>query len=143
MPALVLIALVALVVLMPRKALGYIAGKPVELELVAIAPGKYLSAPAAHAFKRMQDAARAAGVVFQVNSAFRTMAQQMTLWQAYLAGGNLAAEPGFSNHQNGIAVDIESAGGTNAAFKWLTANAHRFGFKRTVSSEPWHWEYSA
>lgn len=26
-------------------------------------------------------------------------------------------------------------------FAWLEANARRFGFKRTVTGEPWHWEY--
>ena len=26
-------------------------------------------------------------------------------------------------------------------FWWLKKNAHTFGFRNTVKSEPWHWKY--
>ncbi len=59
-----------------------------------------------------------------------------------------AAKPGWSNHQSGIAVDIRvhltvvmlAENKTSKEYRWLKANAARFGFKRTVKSEPWHWE---
>lgn len=61
------------------------------------------------------------------------------------------AQPGKSNHGNGIALDLNTGGypsypGTpflegGKIMKWLTENAHRFGFIRTVKSEAWHWEY--
>lgn len=64
------------------------------------------------------------------------------LQAAYKAGGgNLAARPGYSNHQGGIAVDVGVGGTASAVYRWLAANAGRFGFVRTVKSEPWHWEY--
>jgi LAS superfamily LD-carboxypeptidase LdcB len=93
----------------------------------------------------MSSAARAAGVTLSVNSSFRDMSHQQALYAGLLAGTrkDVVAMPGFSLHQSGRAVDVESAGGTNTAFLWLTANAAKFGFKRTVPSEPWHWEYSA
>jgi len=25
--------------------------------------------------------------------------------------------------------------------RWLERNARRFGFRRTVPTEPWHWEW--
>lgn len=126
-------------------AVGYLGGKAVKLTLSDIGHGgKQLSFPAAFAFLEMEKAANADGVTFQVNSAFRTMQEQDSLYAAYRAGtGNLAAPPGYSNHQNGIAVDIDSAADHGAAFNWLTANADRFHFRRTVPSEPWHWEFYA
>ena len=94
----------------------------------------------AAAWKRMKAAAAANGVHLKLNSGFRTMQEQQTLYQMYLAGtGNLAAHPGHSNHQNGIALDIDVAG--QAAYDWMHAHGPSFGFERTVPSEPWHWEY--
>jgi hypothetical protein len=55
---------------------------------------------------------------------------------------NLAARPGYSNHQDpsgSQAIDIHQA--TGARYVWLKKHANRFGFIRTVGSEPWHWEY--
>jgi LAS superfamily LD-carboxypeptidase LdcB len=127
-----------------------IQGQQVTLTLVAIGGGYYLSEPAASAFLQMQAAAAAQGVTLHVNSAWRTNAQQKVFrdaYEAWLAAGQpepkvaQAASVGWSNHEVGRATDIETEGGTNDAFAWLNGNAARFRFKRTVSSEPWHWEY--
>lgn len=121
---------------------GYEDGTPYPLKLSPIGEGFFLRADAALAFLRMAAEARKAGVTLKINTAFRRMVEQVRLYEAYLNGaGALAARPGYSNHQNGIAVDIETGGGRNAAYLWLTQNASRFGFKRTVPSETWHWEY--
>ena len=57
-------------------------------------------------------------------------------------GFNLAAKPGRSNHQSGIAFDIALAGADgNPVYEWLKRNAAAHGFIRTVNKEPWHWEY--
>ncbi len=59
-----------------------------------------------------------------------------------LPGFNTAAKPGFSKHQNGIAFDLSVAGGDgNPTYEWLKRHATSFGFVRTVSREPWHWEF--
>ena len=59
--------------------------------------------------------------------------------------GNLASKPGYSNHQNGIAFDLNTSGsggtGTGTVYNWLKENSWKFGFIRTVRSEHWHWEY--
>jgi len=85
----------------------------------------------------MKRAADAAGIYLGLNSGFRTMAEQQYLYGCYLSGrcngGNLAARPGYSNHQSGTAVDVTTSGR-------LAANASRFGFVRTVPSEAWHYE---
>ncbi|RME73706.1 MAG: hypothetical protein D6785_16765 [Planctomycetota bacterium] len=105
----------------------YIDGKPVKIET-------------ALAYMRMAEAAAQSGINLRLNSGFRTYGKQKALYHAYLSGrGNLAAPPGYSNHQNGLAVDIDIP--NNSVYQWLKKNAWRYGFKRTVPNESWHWEY--
>jgi peptidoglycan hydrolase-like protein with peptidoglycan-binding domain len=125
-----------------RVVTGYVNGTPRNITVASIPNGKVMRSDAAAAFNRMHAAARAAGINLHVNSGFRTMAEQQALYRAYQNGtGNLAAKPGYSNHQGGIAVDINVGGTGSATYRWLAANASKFGFARTVPSEPWHWEY--
>lgn len=127
------------------KAKGYKAGKEINIDLIDIDLQKHkLHKPAARAFIEMRSVAlQEAKIYLIVNSAFRSMEEQTKLYRDYMSGvrKDIAAKPGWSNHQSGTALDIATARGTNKAFHWLTANAARFGFKRTVKSEPWHWEY--
>jgi LAS superfamily LD-carboxypeptidase LdcB len=142
--ALLTASVVAFVILAPHKAWGYSGGDRVELTLVSIGQGFYLRADAATAFDAMRRAASAEGVALVVVSAFRTWEEQTRLYSGYVSkapGFNQAAVPGFSNHQGGIAVDVDTDRGTSAAYDWLSKNAGRFGFRRTVASEPWHWEF--
>jgi peptidoglycan hydrolase-like protein with peptidoglycan-binding domain len=125
-----------------RAVKGYVNGVARDITVSPIAGGKEMRSDAAAAFNRMHAAAKAAGINLHVNSAFRSMEEQRALYQKYLNGtGNLAARPGYSNHQGGIAVDINVGGTGTSTYKWLANNASRFGFVRTVPSEPWHWEY--
>lgn len=91
--------------------------------------------------RAMIDAAAGDGTDLSVTSGFRTWAKQQELYDKYKAGtGNLAATPGNSNHQNGIAVDfnVHAAGGR---YEWMVKNAWKYGFIRTCARERWHWEY--
>lgn len=125
-----------------QQVTGYVKGVAQELKLLPISTRSAMRWDAALAFLRMQGAAQKAGVSLVVNSGFRTMEEQRVLHQKYLSGtGNLAATPGYSNHQGGIAVDIATGGTSTPIYTWLVTNAARYGFKRTVESEPWHWEY--
>lgn len=85
------------------------------------------------------------GVLVALNSGFRSYPQQKYLYDGYVSrrpGFNLAAKPGYSNHQSGIAFDIAVAGSEgNSVYDWLKINAPAHGFVRTVTGEPWHWEY--
>lgn len=49
------------------------------------------------------------------------------------------ARPGYSNHQNGRAIDLNTS--NINVYKWLVKNAIKYGFIRTVPTERWHWEY--
>lgn len=104
-----------------------------------------LSADTASPFLKMKNGAAAAGIELAINSGFRSYPEQKMLWvgfQKRLPGFNLAAKPGNSNHQNGIALDISVRGADgNETYEWLKQHAPAFGFVRTVNAEPWHWEY--
>lgn len=128
--------------LVPTVAYGFINGKAVELELASIGDGYRLRSDAARAFLAMRAEAARDGIALRVNSAFRTMAEQQALFAKWQTNtGSLAARPGYSNHQSGIAVDIDTDGTATNIYLWLAANASRWSFKRTVPSEPWHWEF--
>ncbi|HEY5926132.1 MAG TPA: D-alanyl-D-alanine carboxypeptidase family protein [Kofleriaceae bacterium] len=122
-----------------RTVTGYTKGRKTTIKLVEIG-GVELEAKTARAFRQMASAALAKGVQLAIRSGFRSHERQKLLYEWYRRGwGNLAARPGYSNHQNGRAVDIYID--DYAVFEWLKINAHRFGFKRTVKREAWHWEY--
>lgn len=97
------------------------------------------------AYVALVEAAASSGIEVAINSGFRSYAEQKRLYDGYISkipGYNPAAKPGRSNHQNGIAFDIAVAGGAgNPTYDWLTKNAAKRGFVRTVNKEPWHWEY--
>jgi peptidoglycan hydrolase-like protein with peptidoglycan-binding domain len=126
-----------------RTTTGYQNGRPVSVKLASIGGGKWLNARAAPQFLAMMKAARAAGVHLSVSSAFRTMDEQRYLYHLYQTGrGNLAARPGYSNHQMGLSVDIGGIGGYGTrAYNWLKHNAPRYGFVNDVGGEFWHWTY--
>ncbi|MDQ1633993.1 MAG: zinc D-Ala-D-Ala carboxypeptidase [Frankiaceae bacterium] len=93
-------------------------------------------------------AARKAGVNLVFADCYRDYAGQVywrTWWCNVGKCGN-AAVPGTSNHGWGKAADIhDSSGGmpTNGSgYKWLKANAGRFGFINPIlTNEAWHWEW--
>ncbi|HLU67585.1 MAG TPA: D-alanyl-D-alanine carboxypeptidase family protein [Kofleriaceae bacterium] len=126
----------------PVERIGYRRGHRRSIEVVALGPQAIeVEISTARAFLAMREAARADGVELQLESGFRTREEQAELYRAWRRGrGNRAARPGRSNHQSGRALDI-AVNTVPGAREWLEENARRFGFKRTVKSEPWHWEY--
>ena len=122
-----------------QRATGYRYGKAFTI-CVTYVDGKPVEVNTARAFLRMRAAAKAKGVAIRVVSGFRTMAQQRYLYNLYLSGrGNLAAKPGYSNHQSGHALDLNTSAG--GVYTWLSNHGRAYGFKRTVPSERWHWEH--
>ena len=113
-------------------------------------------------FEDMVEAAEDDGIDLWVVSAYRSFEQQAQLKGAYLVtygtGANtFSADQGYSEHQLGTAIDFTTSnmnGALTAAFenteayKWLTDNAHRYGFTLSYPRgnayyvfEPWHWRY--
>ncbi|HIK38286.1 MAG: D-alanyl-D-alanine carboxypeptidase family protein [Geminocystis sp.] len=122
---------------------------------------------AADKFLKMQGDAAREGVKLVALSGFRSKKEQEYLFfrvkeqrkQDTVTRAQVSAPPGYSEHHTGYAVDIGdgNAPGTNLsesfekteAFRWLRANAARYGFELSfprhnpqgVSYEPWHWRY--
>lgn len=95
-----------------------------------------------------------------VCSGFRSYTVQKNLYNSYVSRDGVknadrySARPGYSEHQTGLAFDINYADsrftGTAQAV-WLAENAHKYGFilrypegKESVTGymyEPWHYRY--
>lgn len=118
---------------------GYRKGKPVRIRVTTIGWAE-VEVETAKAFRRMEHAADKDGVALAIRSGFRSNERQHMLYRAWKAGwGNKAARPGYSNHESGRALDLYV---NSDVLSWLSRNAKRFGFKRTVRGEPWHWEFT-
>lgn len=108
----------------------------------------------------MVDAARTDHVVLLFSSTYRSFATQTAVYdrEVRVYGKKVAdtesAVPGHSQHQMGTTIDfgcICNDFDKTAAFKWLTANAWKYGFSLTYPNgyesltgyryEPWHWHY--
>jgi zinc D-Ala-D-Ala carboxypeptidase len=120
--------------------------------------------PAAGAWRAMKTAACADGVVISIVSAFRTVDRQAEIVRTKMEKGLsledilcVSAPPGYSEHHSGRAVDVTTDGVRplerefehTEAFRWLSANAERFGFvlsfppgnRHGYAYEPWHWYF--
>ncbi|MGH9182405.1 MAG: D-alanyl-D-alanine carboxypeptidase family protein [Acidimicrobiales bacterium] len=100
-------------------------------------------------------AAEADGIVLR-GGGYRDPSAQVALRQAHCGSGDYAvysmpasecipptARPGASMHERGLAVDFTYGGSiitsrSSPAFRWLAANARRYGLYN-LPSEPWHW----
>lgn len=100
--------------------------------------GERMRPDVARAFDRLAAAARQAGHSLVVNSAFRSDAEQATLFAAN-PDPRWVAPPGASLHRCATELDL----GPASAYAWLAGNAGRFGFVRRYSWEPWHFGYTA
>lgn len=95
-----------------------------------------------------------------VCSGFRSYTVQKSLYNSYVrrdgakAADRYSARPGYSEHQTGLAFDINYADyrfKNTAEAKWLAANAYKYGFilrypegKESITGymyEPWHYRY--
>ncbi len=96
----------------------------------------FLEAPARDALVKALNANP--GKNLTVNSMLRTVAQQYLLYRWYqngTCGIGLAAKPGASNHETGLAMDI------NEYSSWKTALTN-VGFKWLGSSDKVHFDYT-
>lgn len=110
-----------------------------------------LRCDAAAALDQLNAAYRAAfGRDLAVSGGYRTLAEQE---QARAAKGDLAAQPGTSNHGRALAVDFSDFGGVgqfdDPDYLWMMDNAPQFGWIHPPGMgpggsgplEPWHWEF--
>lgn len=138
----------------------------VEVGLNLVSRMQRLTPAAARQWHAMVEAAEADGVIMLIVSGFRSYEYQAALIRKKINAGQVItdilevnAAPGHSEHHTGLAVDIATPGSRplteefedSAAFRWLEANAAKFGFTMSyprdnpwgIIYEPWHWALSA
>ena len=124
---------------------------PIELLCRPRFTSVLLRCDAAQALDQLNSAYRAAfGRDLAVSGGYRTYAEQQ---QARAAKGDLAAQPGTSNHGRGLAVDFSDFGSVgqfdDPDYLWMAENGPRFGWVHPAAMgpggsgplEPWHWEF--
>ena len=117
--------------------------QPGTLQNIANIPGvvlgenafPYLQAPAANALRN----AMANGGTIRINSALRSLAQQFVLYTWYINGRctssvSLAARPGTSNHERGLALDTSD-------YSAMRSKLESKGFKWHGSGDVVHFDY--
>ncbi|MBF4625530.1 M15 family metallopeptidase [Clavibacter sp. VKM Ac-2872] len=127
-------------------------------------PGDLLRADACGYWNALQrDFRKAMGYGLGVREAYRPLATQIAyfvtryaktsrntgLWYdgtywVKKAGVPAAARPGTSKHGDGLAVDATIDSFTSPAYRWMAANADRYGFGNNQGrndGEPWHWVF--
>jgi len=138
--------------------------EPENMEFVS--RGRTMNPEAAEHFDLMREAITNEGFEVHVISAYRSRGRQARIFSDEMElRGRAAAErsvarAGHSEHQTGLVVDIlhRSYGSLRYAnfqetelFRWLTQNAHEYGFILRYPDEyqeyhgyifePWHWRY--
>ncbi len=115
---------------------------------------------ASAAFEKMQAAASDDGLFLYILSGYRSYSEQQYQYNVHVKNkgkkyaDKVSARPGYSEHQSGLCMDINSTEDSFADTKeaaWLAENCTKFGFiirfpkgkeKQTgYSYEPWHIRY--
>ena len=116
------------------------------------------------AYLEMWNAAKEDGYYLMINSSYRTYEEQQKVYNNFKEkrgknyADSIAARPGASEHETGLALDIFSTKNTNKRTfntteeaKWLEDNAYKYGFilrypkgKEKITGyeyEAWHYRY--
>lgn len=128
--------------------------------------GDLVDARIAGDLQALLDAAREAGYDPFVRSGFRTHGEQQAILADRIAGYEAegyrpeearrlaeewVAQPGTSEHELGLAVDLNDRADSDGLFAWLSSHAADFGFIQRypdgaeaitgIAHEPWHYRY--
>lgn len=122
--------------------------------------GAQLTKDAYEAFKLMVDAAKKDGIKIFSFSPYRSYQTQYNTYWGYVSSygreetDTFSARPGSSEHQTGLAVDINGCDdnfGDTKEGKWLVNNSYKYGFilrypkgKEYITGyqyEPWHFRF--
>lgn len=136
-------------------------------ELAMLSNGRSVDTRILPDLQEMFDDARAEGIRPIVGEGFRTRKQQQDIMNrriadyimagyprkdAEKAAASYVALPGTSEHELGLAVDINAENGdSSSVYSWLAENAWKYGFilrypegkeqVTGISYEPWHYRY--
>lgn len=142
--------------------------KDYEPECVKLANGERVDERIYPELQNMFDDARREGISITVRSGYRSWYDQDKLWEeemdrldeegitrrdAIRIGELMVQRPGMSEHQTGLAVDINSQSGEDSSvlYRWLQDYSCNYGFVLRypedkieitgISYEPWHYRY--
>ena len=133
----------------------------------ALSENIYMQPAAADALEELFAAAREDGLTLLATSGFRSYSTQKAIFERKLetmserAANASVAKPGYSEHQTGLAMDVEGQSslgmglvedfGETPEGKWLAEHCHEYGFiirytkgKTDITGyiyEPWHIRY--
>ena len=117
-----------------------------------------------NAFKKLSDDARNQGLNILVKSGYRDFYTQQSIYNGYLQTNGewwtnlMSAKAGHSEHQTGLAVDVQTYSTYNLRdflytneYNWMINNSYKYGFilrypenTRDTTGydfEPWHYRY--
>lgn len=114
-------------------------------------------------FEFLAKKAEEEGYAIRAASAYRSYSYQSSLYNNYvkqdgvMEADKYSARPGFSEHQTGLAVDVDNVVSNfnnfenTKEYQWMLDNAHKYGFilrypkeKENITGyiyEPWHYRY--
>ena len=142
---------------------NYIPNNLESISLKYANKDKYLKKEAKIAFEKLSEDADKLGYRIVAVSAYRDYNYQNELFNYYVKEKGLnyalecSAKPGHSEHQTGLALDVEGSNKdydnfeNSKDFIWMKDNAHKYGFilrypkgKEHITGfkyEPWHYRY--
>lgn len=141
----------------------FVPNNLVEMTTPYSKEGIYLVAEARDNFYKLVDKAKEEGLTIRAISAYRGYTYQKRLYDKYVEADGVnkadtySARPGFSDHQTGLAIDVDNTissfeNFTNTKeYQWMLDNSYKYGFilrypsgKESITTyqfESWHYRY--
>lgn len=142
---------------------NYVPENLEEIDSKYSVPGKQLVNVARISFEFLAKKAYEEGYHIRAVSTYRSYSYQTNLYNNYVSQDGVeeadkySARAGFSEHQTGLAVDVDNRETdfnnfeSTKEFNWMLENAHKYGFilrypkgKEFITGyiyEPWHFRY--
>lgn len=141
----------------------FVPNNLVEMTIPYSKEGIYLVEEARDNFYKLVDKAKEEGLTIRAISAYRGYTYQKRLYDKYVEADGVnkadtySARPGFSDHQTGLAIDVDNTissfeNFTNTKeYQWMLDNSYKYGFilrypsgKESITTyqfESWHYRY--
>lgn len=141
----------------------FVPNNLVEMTTPYSKEGIYLVTEARDNFYKLVDKAKEEGLTIRAISAYRGYTYQKRLYDKYVEADGVnkadtySARPGFSDHQTGLAIDVDNTissfeNFTNTKeYQWMLDNSYKYGFilrypsgKESITTyqfESWHYRY--
>lgn len=141
----------------------FVPNNLVEMTTPYSKEGIYLVEEARDNFYKLVDKAKEEGLTIRAISAYRGYTYQKRLYDKYVEADGVnkadtySARPGFSDHQTGLAIDVDNTISSfenfinTKEYQWMLDNSYKYGFilrypsgKESITTyqfESWHYRY--